>query len=71
MTGRGAGSIFAGSGFGGSGFGAWWCDTPVVILVCNSSRTLSFIIAPQLGQIERVGAKSRSQTGQFIVSEMN
>ena len=39
---------------------------PDDIFVRNSSRTVSFIMAPQLGQIERVGAKLRSHTGQFI-----
>ena len=39
---------------------------PAVIFFCTSSLTVSFIIAPQVGQIERVGAKLRWQTGQFI-----
>lgn len=34
--------------------------------VCNSSRTESFIIAPQVRQIDNVGANVRLQTGQFI-----
>jgi len=33
----------------------------------NSSRTESFIIAPQLGQMDNVVAKVLLQTGQFIV----
>jgi hypothetical protein len=36
-------------------------------LALSSSRTESFIIAPQLGQIDNVGARFRLQTGQFIV----
>ena len=32
----------------------------------SSSRTVSCIIAPQVRQIDRVGASSRLQTGQFI-----
>lgn len=36
------------------------------ILVSNSSRTLSFIMAPHVKQIDRVGARSRLQTGQII-----
>ncbi len=39
---------------------------PDVIFVCSSSRTVSFIMAPQAGQIDKVGAKLRSHTGQFI-----
>ena len=39
---------------------------PDVILLCNSSRTVSFIMAPQVGQMDNVGAKLRSHTGQFI-----
>jgi hypothetical protein len=37
------------------------------ILSLSSSRTESFIIAPQLGQIDKVGARFLLQTGQFIV----
>ncbi|MCD9185209.1 MAG: hypothetical protein LUM44_02160 [Pyrinomonadaceae bacterium] len=33
----------------------------------NSSRTESFIIAPQPGQIDNVVAKVLLQTGQFII----
>jgi len=33
----------------------------------NSSRTESFIIAPQLGQMDNVVAKVLLQTGQFII----
>jgi hypothetical protein len=32
----------------------------------STSRTVSFIIAPQLGQIDKVTALFRLQTGQFI-----
>jgi hypothetical protein len=39
---------------------------PAAIFVWSSSRTVSFIIAPQVRQIESVGARSRLQTGQFI-----
>ena len=37
-----------------------------VIFVSSSSRTVSFIIAPQAKQIDKVGARSRLQTGQII-----
>jgi hypothetical protein len=36
------------------------------IFPINSSRTESFIIAPQLGQIDKVTALFLLQTGQFI-----
>jgi hypothetical protein len=36
------------------------------IFVSNSSRTVSLIIAPQVRQMERVGARSRLQTGHII-----
>jgi hypothetical protein len=39
---------------------------PEVIFCSNSSRTESFIIQPQEGQIESVGAKSLAHLGQFI-----
>jgi len=41
-------------------------DGILPILVSSSSRTVSFIIAPQVRQMESVGANSRLQTGQFI-----
>ncbi len=39
------------------------------IFPTSSSRTESFIIAPQLGQIDKVTALFRLQTGQFIKIE--
>ncbi|MGI8811901.1 MAG: hypothetical protein ACR2IH_05160 [Pyrinomonadaceae bacterium] len=36
------------------------------IFVWSSSRTVSFIIAPHVRQIDNVGARSRLQTGQII-----
>jgi hypothetical protein len=41
------------------------------IFLTRSSRTESFIIAPQLGQIDKVTALFRLQTGQFIKIEKN
>jgi hypothetical protein len=58
-------------GFGATtgGFGLAWMTNgfgAIEILSFSSSRTESFIIAPQLGQIDNVGARFRLQTGQFI-----
>ena len=36
------------------------------IFVSSSSRTVSWIIAPQVRQIDKVGARSRLQTGHII-----
>jgi len=36
------------------------------IFVSSSSRTVSWIMAPQVRQMERVGARSRLQTGHII-----
>jgi hypothetical protein len=58
---------FIGSNFGISDLGS--CGTAGrAILVSSSSRTESFTIAPQAKQIDKVGASSRLQTGQFITS---
>ena len=46
--------------------GCSWRNRPEVTFGASSSRTESFIIAPQDGQIESVGARARVQTGQFI-----
>jgi hypothetical protein len=39
------------------------------MLSCSSSRTESFIMVPQAGQIDKVGAKFRLQTWHFISFE--
>ena len=45
---------------------AGFASFPEVRFASHSSRTVSFIIAPHEGQIDRVGARTRLQTGQFI-----
>ena len=50
----------------GGGRRSGFCVGDEPMRVCSSSRTESFIIAPQVKQIDNVGASVRLQTGQFI-----
>jgi hypothetical protein len=55
------------AGLGGAGLSRGTIGSAaIVIFVSNSSRTVSFIIAPHVRQMDKVGARSRLQTGQII-----
>ena len=77
IGGEGLGNCALGGAASGSGIAGGCTDAREVgrgsgfkegalIFVCSSSRTESFIIAPQVRQIDNVGASVRLQTGQFI-----